>query len=122
MDLAEEIDEILEIEHKNPVRFRRMKYIDQYNQFDSNLLAIVMQKLGSIIKRPKMSERLLIKKIPFRYIQDIILAVISTTGFGHGLYSEFELITEKQFRIFFLEKIINLIGICKVCSSLIYHV
>jgi TRAF3-interacting protein 1 len=79
------------------------------------LIGVVQAKIGSLIQKPKMTEKLL-SKPPFRFLHDTISAVISTTGFGEGLYSGDELdsaaITDKQAKIAYLEKIFNLVGIC----------
>jgi TRAF3-interacting protein 1 len=75
--------------------------------------------IGEIIQRPKMTEKLL-GKPPFRFIHDTISALMEATQFGIGLYSGDELnsaaITEKQAKIDYLEKIFNLVGICKVAD------
>jgi TRAF3-interacting protein 1 len=76
--------------------------------------------ISTIIQRPKMTEKLL-SKPPFRFIHDTITAIMEATQFGVGLYSGDELnsaaITEKQQKIDYLEKIFNLVGICKVQAS-----
>ena len=82
-----------------------------------SLMNVVKTKLGSIIQRPKMADKLLMKP-PFRFLHDTISSVISTTGFADGLYTEDEMdsskIQDKQQKISYLEKIINLVGICQV--------
>jgi TRAF3-interacting protein 1 len=64
-----------------------------------------------------MTEKLL-SKPPFRFLHDSISSITSTTGFGEGLYQGTELdsaaITDKQGKIDYLDKIFNLVGICKV--------
>ncbi len=80
------------------------------------LIAIAKDKVSQIISKPKMAEKLL-SKPPFRFIHDTVTAITQATGFGEGLYSGAELdsaaITEKQAKISYLEKIFNLVGICK---------
>lgn len=75
------------------------------------------EKLSQIISKPKMSEKLL-SKPPFRFLHDTISAVISVTGFGEGLYDATEQdsanVTEKAAKLAYLDKIITLVGICKV--------
>jgi TRAF3-interacting protein 1 len=71
--------------------------------------------IGNLIAKPKMTDKLL-SKPPFRFLHDTISAVISTTGFGEGLYSDAELdcasITDKNAKIAYLEKVFLLVGIC----------
>ena len=82
-----------------------------------SLISAVKAKMGEIIQKPKMIDKLL-QKPPFRFLHDTITAVTNTTGFGDGLYSGDELdsasITDRQAKVNYLEKIFNLVGICKV--------
>lgn len=83
----------------------------------NSLMEDVIAKMGSLIAKPRMSEKLL-SKPPFRFLHDTISSVTATTGFGEGLFSDSELdsaaITDKQAKINYLEKIVLLVGICKV--------
>eukprot|EP01038_Epipyxis_sp_PR26KG_P008130 gene8130-11008_t len=86
---------------------------------DNNLESLmneVKSKIGELIQKPKMSDKLL-SKPPFRFLHDTITAISSATGFGEGLYNEVELdsaaMTDKQAKLAYLDKIFNLIGICK---------
>ena len=58
-----------------------------------------------------MTEKLLTKP-PFRYLHDIFTATVGATGFGNGLLTADEIdaktITEKQAKIDFLVKLIQL--------------
>lgn len=82
-----------------------------------SLISAVKAKMGEIIQKPKMIDKLL-QKPPFRFLHDTITAVTNTTGFGDGLYSGEELdsasITDRQAKVNYLEKIFNLVAICKV--------
>jgi TRAF3-interacting protein 1 len=73
--------------------------------------------VSAIIQRPKMTEKLLARP-PFRFLHDTVTAISVATNFAEGLYSESELdsaaLTEKQQKLDYLEKIINMVGICKV--------
>ena len=70
--------------------------------------------LGDLITKPKLTQKLL-SKPPFRFLHDIIMEVIRTTSFASGLYTDIEsdssLVTEKQQKMDFLDKIIRLVGI-----------
>ena len=83
------------------------------------LISRAQDVIGNLITKPKMTEKLL-SKPPFRFIHDTISAVISTTGFGEGLYSGGELdcasITDKNAKIAYLEKVFLLVSICKGSS------
>ena len=81
------------------------------------LILIVKDKIGMLIQKPKMTEKLLSKQ-PFLFLHDTISAVISTTGFAEGLYNDIERdsanISEKQAKLDYLDKIFKLVGICQV--------
>lgn len=82
-----------------------------------SLIVSVRAKMGELITKPKMVEKLL-QKPPFRFLHDTVTAVTKTTGFGDGLYAGEELdsaaITDRQAKVNYLEKIFNLVGICQV--------
>jgi len=87
------------------------------------LIEDVKTQYGSVIAKPKMTEKLLAKP-PFRFLHDAITAVCKETSFAEGLYDESELdsaaITDKNAKIAYLDKIFNLVGICNV-SVAIHH-
>lgn len=88
------------------------------------LIAQAKDAVGQIIQKPKMTEKLLAKP-PFRFLHDTITAISTATGFADGLYSETELdsaqISDKDAKIAYLQKIFNLVGICKVNTTLFAH-
>ena len=95
------------------------------------LIQEVKDKVGALITKPKMADKLL-SKPPFRrdnkysfnlsdvdrFLHDTISAINAKTGFADGLYTPEELdsaaITERQAKIDYLEKIFKMVGICKV--------
>ncbi|XP_012340195.1 TRAF3-interacting protein 1 [Apis florea] len=68
--------------------------------------------LGKYFKKPPLTEKLL-KKPPFRFLHDIVSAIISETGFLNGLYSEEELNSEniknKEAKLAYLTKLIDVV-------------
>ena len=70
--------------------------------------------LSSLIRKPKLTEKLL-GKPPFRFLFDIVIEVRNATGFANGLFTEEEgssaNVTEKSQKMQFLDKIIMLVGV-----------
>jgi TRAF3-interacting protein 1 len=64
-----------------------------------------------LFEKPKMSEKLLLKP-PFRYLHDIFIATMGTTGFGNGIFAEEEMDSkanhDKDAKINILAKMIAL--------------
>jgi TRAF3-interacting protein 1 len=81
-----------------------------------DLIPEVKERIGALITKPKMSDKLL-NKPPFRFLHDTISAIIVKTGFGDGLYTDEEMdsstITEKALKVAYLEKIFTFVGICQ---------
>ena len=75
-------------------------------------------KVSGVIQRPKMTEKLL-GKPPFKFLHDVISAIVQTTGFAEGLYTPEEqdssTYNEKDAKVNYLQKIFNCVGICMVC-------
>ena len=76
--------------------------------------AMTQELLGSLISRPRLTEKLL-GKPPFRFLHDIVMEVTKATGFASNLYEEFECdsanVNDKEKKIAFLEKIIKVVGV-----------
>jgi len=70
--------------------------------------------LGTLIKRPKLTDQLLMKP-PFRFLHDIVSEVAKATGFALGLYEGDELksasIKDKDTKVGYLAKIIKCVEI-----------
>ncbi|XP_033304595.1 TRAF3-interacting protein 1 [Bombus bifarius] len=68
--------------------------------------------LGKYFKKPPLTEKLL-RKPPFRFLHDIVSAVINETGFLDGLYTEEELNSEniknKEAKLAYLTKLIDVV-------------
>lgn len=47
------------------------------------------KKVGKIIQKPKLTSQLLARP-PFRFIHDIVFAIIDCTGFGLDIFSDQE--------------------------------
>lgn len=66
--------------------------------------------LGKYVKKPQLTEKLL-KKPPFRFLHDVINAVIRDTGFLKGLYRPEELVSDnikdRDAKITFLQSLID---------------
>ena len=77
--------------------------------------------MGDLIDKPKMSTKLL-SKPPFRFLHDTISAIVTTTGFGEGLFSPAEIDSastgDRDAKVAYLNKIFHLVGVCKVCLIL----
>lgn len=69
--------------------------------------------LGKYFKKPPLTEKLL-RKPPFRFLHDIITAVIKETGFLEGLFTDEELnsdnIKDKEAKLAFLTKLIDVVS------------
>ncbi|TWW80523.1 TRAF3-interacting protein 1 [Takifugu flavidus] len=69
------------------------------------------ETLGKVIKKPALTEKLL-NRPPFRFLRDIFVEVIKSTGFMKGLYGESELSSDaldKDSKIAFLQKAIDVV-------------
>ncbi|XP_015593685.1 TRAF3-interacting protein 1 isoform X2 [Cephus cinctus] len=68
--------------------------------------------LGKYFKKPPLTEKLL-RKPPFRFLHDIISAIIKETGFLSGLFTEEELnsdnIKDKEAKLAYLTKLIDVV-------------
>jgi TRAF3-interacting protein 1 len=81
---------------------------------DSSVTEATREAINGIIRKPKLSDKLL-NKPPFRFLHDIVLNVGAETGFGNGLFEGDELsgssVQGKENKCKYLQKIVNCVGI-----------
>eukprot|EP00397_Hematodinium_sp_SG-2012_P022509 GEMP01023329.1.p1 GENE.GEMP01023329.1~~GEMP01023329.1.p1 ORF type:complete len:514 (+),score=168.67 GEMP01023329.1:80-1621(+) len=79
------------------------------------LMLRTQQSLGSLISKPKMTEKYL-RKPPFRFLHDIVMEVGRATGFAQGLFHAQEIeaasMSDKQSKVDFLSKAISCTAFC----------
>ncbi|XP_044745472.1 TRAF3-interacting protein 1 [Coccinella septempunctata] len=77
---------------------------------DLEIVKKTQHALGKYVKKPPLSEKLL-SKPPFRFLHDVIVAVIKNTGFLKDLFNQDELIAdnvkEREAKLAFLNKLID---------------
>ena len=70
-------------------------------------------ELGAVIQAPKLTEKLL-GRPPFRFLHDIVTAVLKSSSFPEGLYTADQLesakVTDKKAKLEFLEKLIAVVA------------
>ncbi|XP_050297469.1 TRAF3-interacting protein 1 [Anthonomus grandis grandis] len=80
------------------------------SEINADTIAKTQKSLGKYVKKPALGEKLL-RKPPFRFLHDVIRAVIKETGFLKGLFTEVELnsenVKEKEAKVAFLNKLID---------------
>ncbi|XP_014669902.1 PREDICTED: TRAF3-interacting protein 1-like isoform X2 [Priapulus caudatus] len=80
---------------------------------DEDVIKRTQDTLGKIVKKPPMTDKLL-SKPPFRFLHDILTAVIKTTGFMKGVYAEDEMnsenVKDKEAKMSFLQKAIDVVA------------
>ena len=75
-------------------------------------IATTQALIGSIISKPRMSEKLL-SKPPYRFLHDIVMRLETKTGFAAGLFEGDERngkIKDRDLKVAFLTKLINCIS------------
>lgn len=82
-------------------------------EISQEVIVKTQKSLGKYVKKPALTDKLL-KKPPFRFLHDIVNAVIKETGFLKGLYTQQELnsenIKERDAKVAFLTKLIDAIS------------
>ncbi|CAD7929136.1 unnamed protein product [Amoebophrya sp. A25] len=77
---------------------------------DGDYWSETQQLIGSLITKPKMSEKYL-RKPPFRFLHDIVMEVVRVSGFAANLFTDAEQdaasMSDKNSKIDFLSKIIS---------------
>eukprot|EP00927_Polykrikos_kofoidii_P061133 TRINITY_DN56005_c0_g1_i1.p1 TRINITY_DN56005_c0_g1~~TRINITY_DN56005_c0_g1_i1.p1 ORF type:complete len:600 (-),score=187.08 TRINITY_DN56005_c0_g1_i1:356-2077(-) len=80
---------------------------------DEAIIKSTQDTLGKLISKPKMTDKYL-KKPPFRFLHDIVLETVRTTGFAQGLYNAQESdaanLGDKQAKLDFLVKAISCVS------------
>ncbi|KAL5508994.1 hypothetical protein EMCRGX_G004268 [Ephydatia muelleri] len=83
---------------------------------DAAVLQRTKDTLGKVIKKPPLTDKLL-SRPPFRYLHDIIVEIVKSTGFFDGLYTSQELdsqnVQEKDEKVAFLQKAIDALSFVK---------
>ncbi|GBM40921.1 TRAF3-interacting protein 1 [Araneus ventricosus] len=83
-------------------------------EIDSDVIKKTQEILGSVIKRPALTDKSL-KKPPFRFLHDIITNIIKSSGFLKGLYTPAELqsenVKDKESKILFLQKAADVLAL-----------
>ncbi|RHY32863.1 hypothetical protein DYB32_002168 [Aphanomyces invadans] len=81
----------------------------------NELIKKTQETLQPLIAKPKLAEKLL-QKPPFRFLHDIFSALMASTGFAKGLYTDYELdsanVKEKHQKLQFLDKMVYCTGQC----------
>lgn len=69
-------------------------------------------ELGAIIQTPKLTDKLL-SRPPFRFLHDVVVAVLQASSFPEGLYADAQLdsanVTDKKAKLDFLEQLIAVV-------------
>uniref|UniRef100_A0A336LJ82 TRAF3-interacting protein 1 n=1 Tax=Culicoides sonorensis TaxID=179676 RepID=A0A336LJ82_CULSO len=83
-------------------------------EVDIKVIKETQKSLGKLIKRPQLTDKLL-QKPPFRFLHDIVKAIIKETGFLAGLFNpdelEYENVKDKESKMAFLTKLIEVVKI-----------
>ena len=81
---------------------------------DEKITAKTTDILSRVVKKAPLNHKLL-SRPPFRYLHDVISEVISSTGFGKGLYNKEESnadnIKDKEAKVAYLTKMIDCVGL-----------
>uniref|UniRef100_A0A6E8VA74 TRAF3-interacting protein 1 n=1 Tax=Anopheles coluzzii TaxID=1518534 RepID=A0A6E8VA74_ANOCL len=82
------------------------------SELDATVLKRTQSSLGKFVKRPALTEKLL-RKPPFRFLHDIVHAIIREHGSLDGLYTADELnsdnIKDRDSKMAFLQKLIDVV-------------
>ncbi|KPI84205.1 hypothetical protein ABL78_6745 [Leptomonas seymouri] len=78
-----------------------------------DIIKKTQSELGAVIEAPKLTEKLL-SRPPFRFLHDIVVAVLKASSFPESLYSDDQLdsakVTDKKAKLEFLEQLIAVVA------------
>ncbi|KAK4472636.1 hypothetical protein MN116_003870 [Schistosoma mekongi] len=81
---------------------------------DIKIIRRTQETLGKLIKKPVLTEKLLLRP-PFRFLHDICTAIIRSTGLMKGLYTAEELeadnVKDKDKKLAFLQKLVDFLSV-----------
>ncbi|CAH8448651.1 unnamed protein product [Schistosoma turkestanicum] len=84
------------------------------SEIDIKIIKRTQNTLGKLIKRPVLTEKLLMRP-PFRFIHDICTSLIRSTGLMKGLFSSEELdaenVKDKDKKLAFLQKLVDFLSV-----------
>ena len=81
---------------------------------DPEIAAATQASLGKTVQTPQLTTKLL-SRPPFRFLRDVLVEVVRSTGFLDGLFTEEELtgdVKDKAAKLAFLQRAIDATSLC----------